>query len=352
MGKTLKELAELIQGTVVGDGSVQISGITSIEQPLAGHLAFVLDEKTLREAESSSLAALIIPAEITSSKKPIIQSHHPKLAWSILLGLFHPARVYSKTISDKASVAKGAKIGKDVTIEPYAFIGEGVVIGDRSVIRSFAYIDENSKIGEDSAIYPHAILYPKTQVGNRVTIHAGTVLGSDGFGYVFDGKKQAKVPQVGNVVIEDDVEIGACSTIDRATIGSTIIRQGVKIDNLVQIAHNVEVGSHSVLSAQVGISGSSKIGNYVTMGGRAGLGDHVEIGDQVMLGAQAGVPSKKKIPAKEIWIGAPARPYQEMRKQIGAQLRSYETQQMVAELKKRIETLEKELNGLKTARPN
>ena len=176
------------------------------------------------------------------------------------------------------------------------------------------------------------------------------MIGADGFGYVFDGRKQAKVPQVGNVVIENDVEIGACVTIDRATIGSTIIRQGTKIDNLVQIAHNVEIGSHSCLSAQVGISGSSKVGNYVTMGGRVGLGDHVEIGDQTMLGAQAGVPSNKKIPPKQVWIGAPARPYPEMRKQIGAQLRSYETQELVSELRKRIEALEKELNDLKAGK--
>lgn len=350
MAKTLKELADLVQGTVVGDNAVQISGITSIEQPLAGHLAYALDEKTLRKVESSSLAAIIVPVQIASSKKPIIQSRHPKLAWSILLGLFHPFKTYPKTISDKAVVAQTAKIGKEVTIEPYAYVGENVIVGDRSVIRSFVYINEDSKIGEDTIIHPHVVLYPKTQIGNRVIIHAGAVLGSDGFGYVFDGKKQAKVPQVGNVIVEDDVEIGACSTIDRATIGSTIIRQGVKIDNLVQIAHNVEVGSHSCLSAQVGISGSSKIGNYVTMGGRVGLGDHTEIGDQVMLGAQSGVPSKKKIPPRQIWIGAPARPSQEMRKQVGAQLRSYETQQLVLELKKRIETLEKELSDLKAAR--
>ena len=241
-------------------------------------------------------------------------------------------------------------MGTEVTIEPFAFIGKNVAIGNRVVIRSYAYVDENTSIGEDTVIHPHAVLYPNTRIGNRVVIHAGAIIGSDGFGYVFDGRKQAKVPQVGNVVIEDDVEIGACTTIDRATIGSTIIREGVKIDNLVQIGHNVIVGKHTCLSAQVGISGSSKIGNYVTMGGRVGLGDHAEIGDQVMLGAQSGIPSKKKIPPKQIWIGAPARPYQEMRKQVGAQLRSYETQQLVAELKKRIETLEKELNDLKAAR--
>ena len=253
----------------------------------------------------------------------------------------------SKTIANQAFISKSAKIGQEVTIEPFAYIGEHVSVGNRSVIRSYVYIDQNTAIGEDSVIHPHVTIYPKTKIGNRVMIHAGSIIGSDGFGYVFDGRKQAKIPQVGNVIIEDDVEIGACTTIDRATIGSTIIHQGVKIDNLVQIAHNVEVGSHTCISAQSGISGSSKVGSYVTMGGRAGLSDHTEIGDQVMLGAQSGVPSHKKIPPKQIWIGAPARPYQAMRKQVAAQLRSYETQQLVSQLARRIQALEKEIESLK-----
>ena len=351
MEKILKELANIIQGTVIGDGNTPITGMTSIEYPREGYLAFLTDPNRLKEAEATSVAALIVPNTIRSSKKPLIQSQNPKLDWAILLGLFHPPQTYSKTVSEHAFVSKDAKIGKEVTIEPFAFIGKSITIGNRSVIRSCVYIDENSAIGEDTVIHPHTVLYQNTRVGNRVAIHAGSIIGADGFGYVFDGRKQAKVPQVGNVVIEDDVEIGACVTIDRGTIGSTIIRQGVKIDNLVQIAHNVEIGSHSCLSAQVGISGSSKIGNYVIMGGRVGLGDHCEIGDQVMLGAQSGLPSKKKIPPKQVWIGAPARPYQEMRKQVAAQLRSYETQELVSELKKRIEVLEKELSDLKAAKP-
>lgn len=350
MEKTLQELAAIVHGNVVGDGSTKISGITSVEYPLAGCLAFIQDGKKLAELEQTPLAALIVNPAIQSSKKPLIQTQNPKLAWAVLIGFFHPPKGYSKTISNQAFVSKTAKIGKEVTIEPFAFIGEGVVIGDRSVIRSHAYLDEGVKIGEDAVIHPHVMLYWNTQIGNRVAIHAGSVLGSDGFGYVFDGQKQAKVPQIGNVVVEDDVEIGACVTIDRATVSSTIIRRGVKIDNLVQIAHNVEIGSHSCLSAQVGISGSSKIGNYVTMGGRVGLADHVEIGDQVMLGAQAGVPTGKKIPPKQIWIGSPARPYDEMRKQVGAQLRVHETQQIVNDLKKRVAALEKELQELKSAK--
>lgn len=347
MEKTLAELAALIQGTVIGDGTVQIRGVTGLEYPLEGYLGYVTDAKRLSDAERTPLAALIVPAQVSSSKKPMIQHQHPKLAWAILLGLFNPPLPDSKTISNQAFISKTAKMGREVTIEPFAYIGDEVSIGNRSTVRAYAYIDQKVSIGEEVVIHPHVMLYPNTKIGNRVTIHAGSVVGSDGFGYVFDGRKQAKVPQVGNVVIEDDVEIGACTTIDRATVGSTIIHQGVKIDNLVQIAHNVEVGTHTCLSAQSGISGSSKIGSYVTMGGRAGLADHVEIGDQVMLGAQSGVPSGKKIPPKQIWIGAPARPYQEMRKQVAAQLRSYETQRLVSELTKRIQALEKEIESLK-----
>ena len=350
MEKTLKELANLVQGTVVGNGNVLISGITSIEHPIKGQLAYLTELKQLEKLETTPIAALIVATEIKSSKKPIIQSQNPKLAWAVLLALFNPPENYSKTVSEHAFLAKSAKIGKDVTIEPFAFVGEGVVIGSRSVIRSYAYVDQNTKIGEETVIDSHVVLYSDTQIGNRVVIHAGSIIGADGFGYVFDGQKQTKIPQVGNVIIQDDAEIGACVTIDRATIGSTIIGQGVKIDNLVQIAHNVEIGSHSCLSAQVGISGSSKVGNYVTMGGRVGLGDHCEVGDQATLGAQAGVPSKKVIPPKQIWIGQPARPYEEMRKQVSAQLRSYETQQLVHELKKRIEALEKELSDLKASK--
>lgn len=334
----------------MGDGNLKISGITNIENPKAGYLTYLTEVKRLNEMESSPISALIVSSEIKSSKKPLIQTSNPKLAWAILLTYFHPAQTYSKKISEQASISKTAKIGKEVTIEPFAFVGENVIVGASSVIRSFVYLDRDTKVGEETVIHPHAILYSKTVVGNKVTIHSGAVLGADGFGFVFDGKKQQKIPQVGNVVVEDDVEIGACSTIDRATIGSTIIHRGVKIDNLVQIAHNVEVGEHSCLSAQVGISGSSKIGKYVTLGGRAGLGDHCEIGDEAILGAEAGVPSGKTIPPKQIWIGAPARPYQEMRKQVSAQLRSYETQELVSELRKRIELLEKELNEIKTSK--
>jgi UDP-3-O-[3-hydroxymyristoyl] glucosamine N-acyltransferase len=201
-------------------------------------------------------------------------------------------------------------------------------------------------------VHPHAVIEAKARIGKRVVIHAGAVIGADGFGFVFDGKAQVKIPQVGSVVIEDDVEIGAGTTIDRATIGLTKIGRGTKIDNQVQIAHNVTIGEHCTISAQCGISGSTRVGNYVTMGGRVGLADHVEIGDRVMLGANAGVPTGKKIPANQIWFGQPARPYEEMRKQVASQLRAHAHRQELHGLKKKLEDLVEQLRELREiARP-
>ncbi len=350
MEKSLLELSQLVQGKLIGNGQTIIRGVTNTDLPFENLIAFIDHPKKLANAENSTLSALIVPIGVESKIKPVIQHQAPKLAWAILLQLFNPPKNVAPAISNHAHIDSTARLGAQVTVEPFAHIGAGVVIGDYSVIRSHVFIDDDSVIGTRTTLHPFVMIYPNTKIGNHVTIHAGSIIGTDGFGYAFDGTKQAKIPQVGNVIIEDDVEIGACSTIDRATVGSTIIHKGVKIDNLVQIAHNVEIGSHTCLSAQVGISGSSKVGSYVTMGGRVGLGDHCEVGDQVMLGAQAGLPTGKKIPPKQIWIGAPARPYQEMRKQVGSQLRSYETQQLVNELRKRVEALEQELADLKTSK--
>ncbi len=347
MQKSVAELAQLVQGTVLGDGKTLVSGITSADRPLAGHIAFLEDAARLPELEASPIACLIVSSRITGSQKPLIQVKEPKLAWAQLLNLFFPPKAFPGTVSDQAFVSSSARLGKGVTIEAFAYVGDEVEVGDGAVIRAYSYLDRKVKVGEKTVIHPHAILYENTVVGNRCAIHAGSVVGADGFGYLPTPKGQLKVPQVGNVVIEDDVEIGSCTTIDRATIGSTRISQGVKIDNLVQIAHNVTIGPHTVISAQTGISGSSKIGAFATLGGRVGLADHVEVGDQVILGAQSGVPTGKKIPSKQIWFGVPARPYQEARKQIAAQWRSAEMLEEIRKLRARIEELEKQLQSSK-----
>ena len=337
------ELAAYLKGTVIGDENVLVEEITNIETPLRNGIAFIQNKKDLALLEATELACIIAPKDVTDSSKTLISVDHPKMAWAALLRFFHPAQSYSGQISPEASVDSNVTLGTHVTIEAFARVCAGAVIEDGAVIRSFAFIGENVRVGKNTILHPGDVLYENCVIGNQVIIHAGSVIGADGFGYVATPAKQEKVPQVGNVVIEDDVEIGACTTIDRATVGSTLIGKDTKIDNQVQIGHNVVIGPHGAISAQSGISGSCKIGAHVTMGGKAGLGDHVEIGDWVMVGAGAGFPSNKKIASKQIVFGQPARPYSEARRQIGAQLRSAETLDEVRELKRRVEALEKQL---------
>ena len=348
MLQTAADIARLLQGTLVGDPSVKITGITNIESPGPGLITFIQEEKHLAKLEATEIACLIAPASIKQSKKTLIHVPLPKLAWAKLLAQFYPVPAPSGQVSPQAFVAKTAKIGKGVTLEAFAVIGEEAVIADGAVVKNHAVVGTKATVGAKSLLHAGVVLYENTVVGANVIIHAGSVIGADGFGYVTTPQKQEKVPQVGNVVIEDDVEIGANVTIDRATIGSTKIGQGTKIDNQVQIGHNVTIGPHTVISAQTGISGSSKVGAHVTMGGKVGLGDHVEIGDWAMIGAGAGFPSNKKVPGKQIYFGEPARPYQEARKQIGAQLRSAETLDEVRKLKARVAELEKKLETPKT----
>ncbi len=345
MSFTLRELAAMIQGEVIGNADAVVSAITNTENPLPGCIAFIQHPKDLAKLEASAIAGLIVPKQIEASSKPVIRVDNPKLAWAQLLRVFHPARTFDRLVSKQALVSQTALLARNVTVEPFARIDDGAQIEEGSVIRSFAYVGCNVQLGAGCMLHPGVVIYENCVLGKNVTVHAGSVIGADGFGYVPSPMGQQKVPQVGNVIIEEDVEIGACTTIDRATIGSTVIGRGTKIDNQVQIAHNVSIGPHSAISAQTGISGSCKVGAHVTMGGKAGLGDHVEIGDWVMVGAGAGFPSNKKIPPKQIVFGQPARPYQEARRQIAAQLRSAETLDEVREIKKRLAFLEEKLSA-------
>lgn len=343
MKRTVGDFAKIIGGTVVGDGMTPIEGITNFENPLQGHISFVQDEKGFKTLEASQIACIIVPKKIQTSSKVLIQVDHPKRAWAKLLRELFPAPKFPEGLSPHASIAPTARIGKHVTIEPFVTIADHAVIGDHTVICSHVFIGENVKIGAQCVLHPNVTIYRDSELGTNVIVHAGSVIGADGFGYVATQEAHEKLPQIGNVIIEDDVEIGACVTVDRAAIGSTRIGKGCKIDNLVQIAHNVILGPHTVISAQTGISGSCKIGSHVTMGGSVGVGDHVEIGDWAMIGAGAGFPSNKKVPGKQVYFGQPARPYDEMRRQFGAQLRAAETLDDVRALKKKVAELEKKL---------
>jgi UDP-3-O-[3-hydroxymyristoyl] glucosamine N-acyltransferase len=231
-------------------------------------------------------------------------------------------------------VPASARVDPTAHIGPYCIVGEKVRIGPRSVLRGLIYIGADCLVGEDATIFPNVTLYPRTEVGNRVRIHSGTVVGSDGFGYVLDNGVHRKVPQIGNVIICDDVELGANVTVDRGALGPTIVGKGTKIDNLVQIAHNVTVGEHCIIVSQVGISGSTKLGNYVILGGQVGLAGHLKIGNRVSVAAQSGV--MHNIPDGETWIWTPAQPDRQAKRQMIAL-------QQLPELFRRVKALEKKL---------
>ncbi len=306
MKKTLRELAELVGGQVKGDPSTEIVGCAPLELAQEGDITYVKSKKYYRFLETNRASAVITPCQVTSDKKNLLWADNPGLAFAKILGIYHSKPYRATGIHKTACINPTARLGREVSVGPLTVIGEKVILGDRVVIHSGVFIGDNSSIGEGTVIYPNVSIYEGTTIGKNVILHSGVVVGSDGFGYVRDGDRHFKIPQVGGVTIEDDVEIGANSTIDRATMGQTLIRRGVKIDNQVQVAHNVVIGENSIIVAQVGIAGSSRLGRNVTLAGQAGIPDHVEIGDNVIVGPQAGV--MKSVPPNQILMGSPAVP--------------------------------------------
>lgn len=308
MNASLYEIAKVVDGIVVGDGNTQVSSLAPIDKILANSLVFADGNDNLQLAENSIAAAILVSNSVTSDVKPVIQVAHPFKAFIQLLHYFHPPKKATNGIHPTAVVANDAIIGNNVAIGPYVNIESGVTIGDNCVIKSHVYVGEKVSIGADTIIHPHVTIYEQCQIGARVSIHAATVIGSDGFGYTFIDNHHLKVPHVGNVVIEDDVEIGANTVVDRATLGSTVIGAGTKIDNLVQIAHSVKLGKHNILCAFTGIAGSTTSGNNVIFAANVGVSDHVRIDDGVVLAARAGVPPKKHLKQGNVYLGSPARP--------------------------------------------
>jgi UDP-3-O-[3-hydroxymyristoyl] glucosamine N-acyltransferase len=307
--KKLKELTELVGGTLIGDGEVEISGVASMDEAQPGDITFIAHPRYLRKLDETRASAIILSKEVPAADKPLICAANPLLAFVKILTLFFAKPYQSKGIDPKAWISPSALLGKDLSIHPYVYIGDRCEIGDRVTLYPGVYVGEDSAIGEDSVLYPNVSVYARSRIGKRVILHGGVIIGADGFGYVKEGTKNVKIPQVGKVIIEDDVEVGANSTIDRAALGETIIRKGVKIDNLVQVAHNVQIGEDSILVAQVGIAGSTKVGKNVILAGQVGVVDHIEIGDNVQVGAQSGVG--QSLPANQAYSGAPAMPHRE-----------------------------------------
>ena len=338
VAQRLDRIAKLIGGVVVGDSATRITGVCGIREAKTGDLTFVANSKYLQLLESTQASAAITSREVRSAPIPIIQTENPSLAFAKLASLLSPdAQRHPRGVSPKAAIAKGVKLGRGVAIQPFAVVEEGARIGDRTVIYAGCYVGRNARVGNDCLIYPNVSIRERVEIGHRVIIHSGTVIGSDGFGFATVKGTHHKIPQVGSVVIEDDVEIGAGVTIDRARFGKTVVGKGTKIDNLVQIAHNVVLGSNCIVVAQTGISGSTTLGNNVVLAGQSGIVGHITIGDNVMVGAQSGV-TKSIPPNSSVW-GYPAKPLAKA-KRVNAGL------QRLPELYRRVETLEERLREM------
>ncbi len=338
---TLAELAAIIGGEIRGDGSVDVRGVSPVDPPdriPPGHVTLADSEANFLKAAGSHASAVVVSFDAPASSKPIVRVRTGALALAKLLDVFHPPQRPVPGVNPTAFVAADATLGAGVHVGPKAVVKAGASVGDRSTVDAGAVVGERVAIGCDCVIHSNATLYRDVRLGDRVIVHSGAVIGSDGFGYAQDGTTRVKIPQVGTVVVEDDVEIGANATIDRSTLGATHIKRGTKIDNLVQIAHNVVIGENTVVCGLTGISGSVTIGDNVTLAGQVGLADHVNIGSNATIGAQSGVT--KDLEGGHYYLGSPAVP-------IGQASRQYAVIANLPELSKRVRELERQLERLK-----
>ena len=303
---TARDLAEQLGGVLEGDGDVEVSGVASIAVASATDVTFAESAESCALAFASVAGVILVSQGAPSSTKTLIRVPSCREAFAAVMTIFHPARLYAPGIDPSARLGAGVRLGQGVHVGPNVVLGKGVQVGDRTVILANCVLGDGVSLGADCLLHPNNTLYSKVKVGSRVIMHAGCVLGSDGFGYVRKASGIAKVPQIGGVLIEDDVELGAHVTIDRATMNWTVIGSGTKIDNQVQIAHNVQIGRNCLIAGQVGISGSVRLGDGVTLGGAVGLVDQVEVGANAMVGAFSLVT--KDVPPGQTFWGIPARP--------------------------------------------
>ena len=339
MKKTLKEIAALLDGCVSGDGGVVIERIRGIDEAGPGDLTFVANPKYRKRMETTGASAVMVAPETTCAGKTLLTVSDPYAALGRLLNLYYPEEEESAGIHKNATVEAGADVSPEAVVYPGVHICRGARVGKKAVLYPGVFVGRDASVGEGSILYPGVTVYRRCRIGRRVVLHAGVVIGSDGFGFALPGRENRKIPQVGHVEIDDDVEIGANTTIDRGTLGRTWIQQGVKIDNLVQIAHNVVIGAHSVIVAQVGISGSTQLGKGVVIGGQAGIVGHIRIGDGVMAAARAGI--HKDVPPGQIIGGTPHMPHLEWLKMEACLPKLPEMRGALAALQRRITALEK-----------
>ena len=337
MQKTLKEIAEIVGGELIGDGSIKISGLDSIETAKNGDLTFA-DENHVAAAKKSAASAVIIPKNFVGELPTnAIKSAEPKIAFAKLMEIFKPQIEISAGINSQAYIGKNTKIAPTAKIMAFAVIDDGAEISDGAVIFPHTYIGQNAKIGADTVIYSNVTVREYCKIGARCVIHASTVIGADGFGFTTSKGVHTKVPQIGNVIVEDDVEIGAQVGIDRAAMGSTVIGHGTKIDNLVHIGHNCKIGANCLIVAQTGISGSTIVGDNVTFGGQTGTVGHIKIGGHSVYAARSGIT--KNMPEGVFCSGFPVQPHNDW-------LRLQGSLQKVPNLIKEIRQLEDKISQL------
>lgn len=343
----LRDICNLVEGKLIGDGDILINGVAGIKEAREGEITFVANSRYLSQIDRTQASAIIIWEGIQYNGKPMIQVSNPYYAFVKVVETFsNKAEKRGKGIHPTALIGENVKIGSEVWIQAFAFIGDNVQIDDGVVISPFVYIGDNTQIGSQTYIYPMVTIREDIKIGARVIIHSGTVIGSDGFGFAKVSDRNHKVPQIGTVIVEDDVEIGAGVTIDRATIGETKIGRGTKIDNLVQIAHNVVIGEDCLIVAQVGIAGSTEIKDRVTIAGQVGIVGHITIGEDAQIAARAGI-SKSIPPGPCVWSGTPAMPHNKELRLQASMRKIPDLISQVKEMENKIKVLEKELQELK-----
>ena len=342
---TAEQIAALINGTIEGDSAAQVSTFAKIEEGTPGALSFLANpkyENYLYETKSSIVLVNRDFEPRQSVSATLIKVDNAYEAVARLMQIYQDMQQKRVGISSLAYIHESAKVGKDCYIGPFVAIAEGVEIGDGVVLHPHATIGRNAKIGANTEIYSNAVVYHDCVVGARCVLHAGCVIGADGFGFAPTADGYEKIPQIGNVVIEDDVEIGANTCVDRSTMSSTVIRKGVKLDNLVQIAHNVEVGAHTVMSSQTGVAGSAKVGEWCMFGGQVGIAGHIHVGDRTNIGAQSGVPGGNLAShGGATLMGYPAVEHRDFARQAAALKSLPDLLHEVAQLRKEIEELKK-----------
>jgi len=338
----LKELADMLGAELTGPADVDIRGAAGVQEAREGQITFITGKNLIEDLERSQASAALVPLDTPTLHLPLLRLKNPRLAFARTLELFYVKPYQASGISEEASVGANVVIGADPSIHPFVVLADDVKVGERVTLYPGVAIGRGSVVQDDSIIHANVSIGENIRIGKRVIIHAGTVIGSDGFGFVTDNGRHHKVPQIGGVIIEDDVEIGANCTIDRATLGNTVIKNGTKLDNQIHVAHNVTIGEHCLLAAQTGIAGSSTLGNYVVLGGQVGIADHISIGDRVMAGGGSGIT--RDVEAGQVVAGHMAMPIRDW-------LKMQALLPKLPELKKRIDELEKTIKELSAGKP-